>query len=56
MQVLLKIKEFSKPGYLKQRMKLNPDAFLDLYHYHNKNFYSEPDYATYHGSFHKRFY
>ena len=41
--------EISKPGYLKQRMKLNPDAFLDLYHYHNKNFYSEPDYATYHG-------
>lgn len=41
--------EISKPGYLKQRMKLNPDAFLDLYHYHNKNFYNEPDYATYHG-------
>ena len=41
--------EISKPGYLKQRMKLNPDAFLDLYHYHNKNFYSEPDYATYNG-------
>lgn len=41
--------EISKPGYLKQRMKLNPDAFLDLYRYHNKNFYSEPDYATYNG-------
>lgn len=41
--------EISKPGYLKQRMKLNPDAFLDLYHYHNKNFYSEPGYATYNG-------
>ena len=23
----------SKPGYLKQRMKLNPDAFLELYKY-----------------------
>ena len=41
--------EISKPGYLKQRMKLNPDAFLDLYHYHNKNFYSEPGFATYNG-------
>ena len=30
--------EISKPGYLKQRMKLNPDVFLDLYHYHNKTF------------------
>jgi len=39
----------SKPGYLKQRMKLNPDAFLDLYHYHNKNFYSEPGYETLNG-------
>jgi len=28
----------SKPGYLKQRMKLNPDAFLELYKYHNRNF------------------
>lgn len=41
--------EISKPGYLKQRMKLNPDAFLDLYRYHNKNFYNEPGYATYNG-------
>lgn len=39
----------SKPGYLKQRMKLNPDAFLDLYHFHNKNFYSEPGYSTWNG-------
>lgn len=39
----------SKPGYLKQRMKLNPDAFLDLYHFHNKNFYSEPGYSTWKG-------
>jgi len=36
----------SKPGYLKQRMKLNPDAFLDLYHFHNKNFYSQPGFST----------
>lgn len=41
--------EISKPGYLKQRMKLNPEAFRDLYHYHNKNFYSEPGFSTYHG-------
>ena len=39
----------SKPGYLKQRMKLNPDAFLDLYKYHNKNFYSECGFSTFHG-------
>ena len=39
----------SKPGYLKQRMKLNPDAFLQLYKYHNKNFYSEPGFSTFHG-------
>ena len=23
--------QISKPGYLKQRMKLNPEAFVDLY-------------------------
>lgn len=39
----------SKPGYLKQRMKLNPDAFLELYKYHNKNFYSESGFSTFHG-------
>ena len=39
----------SKPGYLKQRMKLNPDAFLELYKYHNRNFYSEPGLSTFHG-------
>ena len=39
----------SKPGYLKQRMKLNPDAFLELYKYHNRNFYSEPGFSTFHG-------
>ena len=31
----------SKPGYLKQRMKLNPEAFSHLYHFHNKNFYAD---------------
>lgn len=41
--------EISKPGYLKQRLKLNPEAFSDLFHYHNKNFYSEPGYATFNG-------
>ena len=39
----------SKPGYLKQRMKLKPDAFLELYKYHNRNFYSEPGFSTFHG-------
>ena len=39
----------SKPGYLKQRMKLNPDAFLELYKYHNRNLYSEPGFLTYNG-------
>ena len=37
----------SKPGYLKQRMKLNPEAFVDLYQFHNKNFYSDPDAELY---------
>lgn len=41
--------QISKPGYLKQRMKLNPDAFLELYRYHNKNFYADSDYRTYNG-------
>ena len=31
----------SKPGYLKQRMKLNPDAFVELYQYRNRNFYAD---------------
>jgi len=31
--------EISKPGYLKQRMKLNPLAFYELYRHHNMNFY-----------------
>lgn len=42
-------RNISKPGYLKQRMKLNPEAFRDLYHYHNQNFYSEPGFSTFHG-------
>ena len=37
----------SKPGYLKQRMKLNPDAFLELYKYHNRNFYADSTFSTY---------
>ena len=37
----------SKPGYLKQRMKLNPDAFLELYKYHNRNFYADSSFLTY---------
>lgn len=39
----------SKPGYLKQRTKLNPEAFLELYKYHNRNFYSEPGFSIFHG-------
>ena len=39
--------EISKPGYLKQRMKLNPDAFKYLYQSHNKNFYSDPEIEPY---------
>lgn len=35
--------EISKPGYLKQRMKLNPQAIKFLYQNHNKNFYSDTD-------------
>ena len=39
--------EISKPGYLKQRMKLNPEAFKYLYQSHNKNFYQDPDVEPY---------
>lgn len=39
--------EISKPGYLKQRLKLNPDAFKYLYQSHNKNFYSDPEVCPY---------
>ena len=33
-------KPISKPGYLKQREKLNPKAIQDLTNYHNTNFYN----------------
>ena len=39
--------QISKSGYLKQRMKLNPEAFVDLYQFHNRNFYSDPDTELY---------
>ncbi|PZW92773.1 hypothetical protein C7439_13036, partial [Lachnoanaerobaculum umeaense] len=39
--------EISKPGYLKQRMKLNPDAFKFLYQEHNKNFYQDEEVELY---------
>lgn len=39
--------QISKPGYLKQRMKLNPEAFVDLYQFHNRSFYSDPDTELY---------
>lgn len=41
--------EISKPGYLKQRMKLNPLAFYELYRYHNRNFYAESGFSTFQG-------
>lgn len=39
--------EISKPGYLKQRMKLNPEAIKFLYQNHNKNFYHDPEITPY---------
>ena len=30
-------------------MKLNPDAFLELYKYHNRNFYADSSFSTYKG-------
>ena len=39
--------QISKPGYLKQRMKLNPDAIKYLYQFHNRNFYKDPDAELY---------
>ena len=41
--------ELSKTGYLKQRMKLNPLAFYELYRHHNRNFYAEPGFSTFQG-------
>lgn len=41
--------EISKPGYLKQRIKLNPLAFYKLYRHHSRNFYAEPGFSTFHG-------
>lgn len=44
-------RQISKPGYLKQRMKLNPEAFKQLFKHHNKNYYSDLDQPlkTFHG-------
>lgn len=41
--------EISKPGYLKQRMKLNPLVFYELYRHHNRNFYAESGFSTFQG-------
>ena len=35
--------EISKPGYLKQRMKLNPEAYRELMRHHAKNYYADGD-------------
>ena len=41
---ILALKEaISKVGYLKQRLKLNPFAFLALARYHAKSFYQDPE-------------
>jgi hypothetical protein len=37
----LKMSEISKVGYLKQRMKLNPLAFLEVARFHAKQFYKD---------------
>ena len=39
--------QISKPGYLKQRMKLNPEAIKYLYQFHNRNFYKDPEAELY---------
>lgn len=39
--------QISKPGYLKQRMKLNPEAIKFLYQFHNRNFYEDPEAELY---------
>ena len=39
--------QISEPGYLQRRMKLNPEAFVELYKFHNRNFYSDPDAELY---------
>lgn len=36
--------DISKVGYLKQRMKLHPKAFMDLSDFHTKNFYHDVPY------------
>ena len=35
--------EISKPGYLKQRMKLNPEAYRELMRHHARNYYADGD-------------
>lgn len=39
--------EISKPGYLKQRMKLDPEAIRYFYQYHLRNFYQDPEITPY---------
>ena len=41
--------KISKPGYLNQRMQLNPLAFYELYRHHNRNFYADPGFSVFHG-------
>ena len=39
----------SKPGYLKQRQKLAPEAIVALYDHHNESLYREEDMQTFKG-------
>jgi hypothetical protein len=39
--IRLKRNEISKVGYLKQRMKLNPQSFLEVARFHAKQFYRD---------------
>lgn len=41
--------KISKQGYLKQRMKLNPDAIMELCRYHNKGLYEDGGMKTLNG-------
>ena len=41
--------DLSKPGYLKRRMLLHPDAFRFLIRNHNRNFYADGIGHTFHG-------
>lgn len=41
--------EISKSGYLRQRMKLNPDSIAELFCFHNKGLYDDGEMETWKG-------